>query len=309
MSDYRSVRTGKKRKKAARESRKCCLSGLFWAVLLFAAVIVGKQVYPEQLVSAWGRVVQALDSSVDLRGVFAKLGGSLTREGGALEGLEQFCVEVFGPQQREEEGETVQKTAVFRPIFPAARSGVLTGELERQNRIFTAEPTVLEEPEETVPAVGTVLIAGEDPQQELPEGYTGDKLSFGDLNTVSPVVGYLNSPFGYRDHPVNGKYSFHSGADISANAGDPIGAFADGVVEYVGEDQTYGRYLQLDHGDGIKSFYAHCREVCVRKGQRVTAGEKVAVVGATGRATGPHLHLELKCCGLRVDPAYYVDFL
>lgn len=308
MSDYRSVRTGKTRKKAAREGRQYCLNGLFWAVLLFGAMIMGKQFYPEQLASAWGRVMQALDSSVDLRGAFSELGESLTRKGGVLEGLEQFCVEVFGPQ-REEKTDVVQNTAVFQPVFPAARSGMLTGELARQTRIFVEEPEMNVETEETVPAVGTVLIAGTEPERELPEGCTGDKLSFGDLETVSPVLGYLNSPFGYRDHPVNGKYSFHNGADISANAGDTIGAFADGVVEYVGEDQTYGRYLQLDHGDGIKSFYAHCQNVCVQKGQQVTAGEKIAVVGATGRATGPHLHLELKCCGMRVDPAYYVDFL
>ena len=126
---------------------------------------------------------------------------------------------------------------------------------------------------------------------------------------MSPVVGSLNSGFGYREHPIKGNVCFHGGADISAKEGAPIGAFADGVVEYVGEDDSYGRYLQLDHGNGIKSFYAHCQTLCAEKGQQVLAGETIATVGATGTATGPHLHLELKCCGVRVDPAYYVDLL
>ena len=164
----------------------------------------------------------------------------------------------------------------------------------------------MEEPRTTV---GSIVRAAEASERELPEGYTADELSFGELQTISPVLGYLNSGFGYRDHPVNGKFSFHSGADISANAGDKIAAFADGVVEYVGEDSTYGLYLQLDHGNEIKSFYAHCQSVCVKKGQTVKMGDTVAIVGSSGRATGPHLHLELKCCGVRVDPAYYIDFL
>ena len=79
-------------------------------------------------------------------------------------------------------------------------------------------------------------------------------------------------------------------------------------MEYVGEDNSYGLYLQIDHGNGVKSFYAHCRQICVRKDQPVKAGETVALVGSTGTTTGPHLHLELKCGDVRVDPAYYMSF-
>ena len=74
----------------------------------------------------------------------------------------------------------------------------------------------------------------------------------------------------------------------------------------IGEDPTY---LQIDHGNGVKSFYAHCSKLCVSQGQTVAAGETVALVGSTGVSTGPHLHLEIKCNGVHVDPAYYVTFL
>ena len=76
----------------------------------------------------------------------------------------------------------------------------------------------------------------------------------------------------------------------------------------MGQDDSYGLYLQLDHGNGIKSFYAHCQSVCVTKGQAVAAGEVIAAVGSSGAATGPHLHLELKWNRLHLNPAYYVQF-
>ena len=77
----------------------------------------------------------------------------------------------------------------------------------------------------------------------------------------------------------------------------------------MGENSSYGLYLQLDHGNGIKSFYAHCSSVCVKKGQQVAAGEKIGAVGSSGSATGPHLHLELKYQGTHVDPSYYIETL
>lgn len=82
-----------------------------------------------------------------------------------------------------------------------------------------------------------------------------------------------------------------------------------GTVEYVGQDDSYGLYLQLDHGNGVKSFYAHCNKVCVSKGQSVAVGEKIAEVGSSGAATGPHLHLELKFNKTHLDPIYYIQVL
>lgn len=170
-----------------------------------------------------------------------------------------------------------------------------------------APAQVQEEP--AAPAVGTVILRANYTGPALPENYTMDQISLGELQMVTPLLGHLRSTYGYRDHPVDGEYKFHNGVDIGGQEGDAIGAFADGTVDYIGKNDTHGLYLQLDHGNGIKSFYAHCSKLCVSKGQLVAAGEKVAEVGSTGVATGPHLHLELKWNGLHLDPSYYVEFL
>ena len=170
------------------------------------------------------------------------------------------------------------------------------------------EPAPPEEPA-AVPAVGTVISVSDYSGDPLPNNYTMDQLSLGELETVTPVMGHLNSEYGYRDHPINGRYQFHGGVDIGGQSGDPIGAFAAGTVEYTGEDDSYGLYLQLDHGNGVKSFYAHCSRIVVTKGQVVALGEKVAEIGSSGSATGPHLHLELKYNKMHLNPVYYVDIL
>lgn len=281
------------------------LGRLLCVLLLFLAVVLGKRVCPERMVMAGEQVMGVLNQNLDIEAVFAELGDSITREGGALEGLENFCVEVFGGQPVLEEEPVMEQVAIFAPVFPANYSGLLKVHLEEIGYWKIPESSRQVDP----PAVGTVLETGQSPETTFPEGCTVDKLSFGGLETVSPVIGSLNSEFGYREHPIKGEFCFHGGADISAREGDPIGAFADGVVEYVGEDDSYGLYLQLDHGNGIKSFYAHCQKLCAEKGEQVSAGETIATVGATGTATGPHLHLELKCGGVKVDPAYYVELL
>ena len=185
------------------------------------------------------------------------------------------------------------------------------GWLQTETSAETPPEEPVQEPaaEETVPALGTVVWSANDTGEPLPENYTMDCISLGTLETVTPVLGHLRSEYGYRDHPVDGEYRFHNGVDIGGQIGDPIGAFAAGTVEYIGENDDHGLYLQIDHGNGVKTFYAHCSKLCVSQGQAVAAGEKVAEVGSTGVSTGPHLHLEVKWNGLHLNPAYYVDFL
>lgn len=302
-----------KRKDGAREWERLQLQRLVCSLVLFLAVFLGKQIYPETMLYAGEEVMAVLAQTTDLQEVFAQLGESISDSRPTMEGIEAFCIEVFGPRLQHQNEEP--QSSVIAPLLPDVKSGLIASNFEQMVSQRTAEnpqeTTVQETAVETEPvsAVGTILTIGPELEQALPAGYTVDELSFGCLETTTPVLGYLNSGFGYRDHPVKGEYLFHGGTDISGNAGDPIAAFADGWVEYVGEDDSYGLYFQLDHGNGIKSFYAHCQSVCVQTGQRVMAGETVALVGSTGTATGPHLHLELKCGDVRVDPAYYVEFL
>ena len=162
---------------------------------------------------------------------------------------------------------------------------------------------------QVLPAGAVVQVSDYD-GPTLPDNYTMDQLSLGELETMAPISGRLTSGYGYRTDPVKGTAGdFHGGVDIAGSEGSPIAAFADGVVEYTGEDNSYGRYFQIDHGNGVKSFYAHCSQVLVQKGQTVALGETVGLVGSTGNVTGPHLHLELKYGKLHLNPAYYVEFL
>ena len=122
-----------------------------------------------------------------------------------------------------------------------------------------------------------------------------------------PVGGYSASGFGYRLHPILDEVKFHYGTDVAANSGDDIGSFAAGTVSFAGEDENLGNYLTVDHGDGWQSLYAHCGTVYVKAGDTVQQGQKLALVGATGLATGPHLHFELTHDGVHLNPEYYIN--
>ena len=294
----------KNRKKAAPvnwEVRE--LKRLVWALLLFLTVFLGKKIYPDRMLTVGEEVIAVLGSNMELNGVFRRLGTCLEEPNDLLHGIETFCVEVFGAQPEEQQAQS----ALIPPQLPGSYVGLLSTE-NITHTVLYAKPLPDAESEPSVSAVGTVLAVGDVRGLELPDGYTMDKLSLGSIEPVVPVFGVLTSGYGYRNHPISGKHRFHGGVDIGAEEGTPIAAFADGMVEYVGEDNSYGLYLQIDHGNGVKSFYAHCRELCIRKGQQVMAGDTIALVGSTGTTTGPHLHLEVKCEGVRVDPAHYMSF-
>ena len=122
-------------------------------------------------------------------------------------------------------------------------------------------------------------------------------LADGALQWPLPVAGTITSPQGYRTDPITGETSYHSGTDIAVPEGTPILAAADGTVTVANAldrwGGSYGYYVKLDHGGGLTTLYAHCSSICVTAGQQVKAGEVIAYVGQTGRATGPHLHFEI----------------
>ena len=127
----------------------------------------------------------------------------------------------------------------------------------------------------------------------------------GTLQWPLPVAGRITSQFGHRVDPITGEVSSHTGTDIACAEGTPILAAADGIVTVAnGLDSwggSYGYYIQIDHGGGLETLYAHCSSICVTTGQQVQAGQVIGYVGHTGRATGSHLHLETQANGTRVD--------
>ncbi|MCA1944532.1 MAG: peptidoglycan DD-metalloendopeptidase family protein [Desulfovibrio sp.] len=126
---------------------------------------------------------------------------------------------------------------------------------------------------------------------------------------TDPVRGEITSGFGWRDDPFTGKQTWHSGVDIKAPAGTPVVACWDGTVVFAGNGGQYGNTVVLEHAGGWRSFYGHSKELTVSPGQTVKAGEQIATVGQSGRATGPHLHFEIRQGGLAWDPQQVKDHL
>ena len=137
----------------------------------------------------------------------------------------------------------------------------------------------------------------------------GTRTPTGNLQWPLPVAGTITSQFGHRVDPITGGVSSHTGTDIACAEGTPILAAADGTITAAnGLDSwggSYGYYIQIDHGGGLETLYAHCSSICVTTGQQVQAGEVIGYVGHTGRVTGNHLHLEVRIDGNRADVLRY----
>ena len=112
----------------------------------------------------------------------------------------------------------------------------------------------------------------------------------------------MTSGFGQRIHPIDGTLGFHNGVDLRAPEGAPILAAMNGVVRSAGPRGGYGNAVEIDHGGGVSTIYAHASALSVKPGDLVTAGESLGEVGQTGKTTGPHLHFEVREQGKAIDP-------
>lgn len=130
---------------------------------------------------------------------------------------------------------------------------------------------------------------------------------FASTPSIMPTTGWLSSQFTRsRFHPILHENRPHEGIDVTAPTGTPIVAPATGIVVSAGNDKGFGLSVEIDHGNGIRTLFAHCSRLAVRTGQRVTRGQLIAAVGMTGLATAPHLHYEIHVNGKPVDPLTYV---
>jgi murein DD-endopeptidase MepM/ murein hydrolase activator NlpD len=124
--------------------------------------------------------------------------------------------------------------------------------------------------------------------------------------SIRPLDGWKTSGFGYRHSPFTGRKELHKGLDIAAPKGSPIIAPADGRVTYAARNGSYGYMVTIKHGYGIATRYGHLSKILKKKGEKVQRGEVIALVGNTGRSTGPHLHYEVRLNGVPVNPEKYI---
>ena len=181
--------------------------------------------------------------------------------------------------------------AMGGPEDPAASAHALDNSLSSN---ITELRTRFEREETELNVLENLLLDRRVDRALLPSGY--------------PVAtGYIGSGFGNRADPMNGFNEYHSGLDFDAPMGSDITAVAEGVVVFNGEKAGYGNVVEIDHGNGYMTRYAHNSKNVAQVGERVHAGQVIAKVGMTGRATGPHCHFEVLLHGRAVNPLTYVN--
>ena len=183
---------------------------------------------------------------------------------------------------------------------------------------FVFKPPSLAETESTTETPWTQATETDAPT-EVYDGAGGEDLLYPDeITSFSPftVTGKFTVPvdykrvssnFGYRENPVTKAYGFHSGIDLAAPEGTPIYAAYAGSVSEVGYSAVRGNYIVLEHGNGVRTVYCHCSTLLAEKGANLKSGEVIAAVGATGQATGPHLHFEIWLGTTRCNPAWVLE--
>ncbi len=140
----------------------------------------------------------------------------------------------------------------------------------------------------------------------LSPSFIGDWTTLADAPSMWPVEGRVGSSFGERSDPFNGEGAFHSGLDIDAPYGTPVRAAGDGEVAEASTNAGYGREIVLNHGHNVSTVYGHLASIAVTPGQHVTLGQIIGYVGQSGRATGPHLHYEVRVHNVPVNPHKYL---
>lgn len=286
------------------------------SLALFLLVYMGRGVFPAQL-AAWQELTSA---NVDFRAAFQQFGAALTQGEPAKSALESLCATLMGDEIEEyipEEPPVETEAPAMVLLSETGRGGMdylgSHGILERtgfpqiEDGRENPSPDPAGDGQESPTVVTAVAQQYTDDGIELPRNVSMAFYELGLSETCVPVEGNVTSGFGYRDSPVNGKNEFHLALDIGAEEGAEIGAFAAGTVAYIGTSDEFGNYLKINHENNVSSFYAHCSQLLVHKGDQVACGQTVALVGHTGNATGSHLHLTIEKDNIRLDPAYYVD--
>ena len=269
----------------------------------FVLLVAAKLALPARMERFNAKLAEVLSRNMDVQAVFSAVGRGIAGDGsGAAEEVYQA---VFHP---EASGGAAAETALAMPDeLPAMDmlreyQTALPDSVPKEETTSEAQPAQESPTQTEVSTLAYVLYS----DKNLPEDVSLEQVIL-DFDYCTPVCGTISSPFGYREHPVEGEERFHYGVDLAADTGTTVSCFADGTVTAVGESSSYGKYCIVTHSGGYTTLYAHCSHITVSSGAEVARGEKIAEVGETGMATGPHLHFELHQNGAYLNPIYYVS--
>lgn len=283
------------------------LAQLLICLVILGAVLITRAFKPEA-VQAF--VLEHIQNGIELEDTLAYIG----------EGFKSIFVQVPTPEASPELEPSVS------PSPDPSSSSTPSGSSEPDEGLGETSPALLLQSQ-----LGLLAMGGFDEPLRLPEEFLpfSDEfeeddtlpLPFGmekpekaDYNvyelpfeTTLPLKGEVTSGFGYRVHPIDGVTGFHYGLDIAANTGTKIAAFAEGTVIAAGESSSYGKYVMIRHDNEYVTLYAHCSKIMVKEGQSVKKGAAIAKVGSTGKATGPHLHFEIRKGNSLLNPEYFIN--
>ena len=225
-----------------------------------------------------------------------------------MQGLPSEAVPGFGPLELEDADWLAQPNTRLRAGDALAMSGAYGQPMDDHDVSLHANSPSLwaDSIEARAEATLQAMRVAKIEIGEMVESAEQQRAMMAAIPSMWPVDGVLTSGFGWRRSPFTRKWKFHRGIDIWAPKGTVIRAPASGTVITVDRRSGYGRLLEIDHGFGIVSRYAHNSRIYVRKGKKISRGDVVASVGATGKVTGPHLHFEVYVDGQLVDPMEYL---
>lgn len=311
----------------------------------FVLLVAAKLWSPEHAAVLRRTISGAIDKNMDVQEVFASVGRTFAGESAPADGLREVWRAVFLPDGAEASEGVADASAaqLFELVTDAAQGLAEAGGAENATESEGAADAEAQGVSENLTPYhwegsfgnSTAFASLSEPWPEAsetaatadisapsggarPDGqtilYTGQNLPANvnmqqvllNFDYRKPANGTLTSGFGYRQHPVDGVARFHYGADIAAETGADIVCFADGVVTATGDSASFGKYCTVEHAGGFTTLYAHCERVTAIAGATVRMGEKIGEVGATGQATGPHLHFALQREGIYLNPVYYL---
>ena len=339
-SARRRVRQTRGRTRTAgsrRNAENRALARLVICGAAFVLLVAVKLLFPGAISALARSAGQLIGRDADFKAAFAAMGRAVSGEAAVSDSLQDAYTAVFSPSGQtaarpeptagvsmdpgvrlmrytvhdlsvREPEPAMTETVVETGSSPAPPSPVQAPAGEGTQEPPPAAPAAPEPappPEEPDDTATTEALSYVYTMPALPENASLEQRNLGFLHD-SPVHGSLSSTFGWREHPVEGGSKFHYGVDLAAEEGTDILAFADGTVYATGESSSLGNYIMLQHQGGYITLYAHCSKVTATGGA-VARGDKIGEVGATGLATGPHLHFELHDGALYLNPIYYVE--